>query len=170
MTMAFANYLAAFLKKRVAVYEYGQRNDFVRIYQSVYGDREPETKGSFVYEKVAYYMKGSVSVQALAGYPFDVIIIDFGSSASVPSEFLRCHHKMVLSSMQPWYCKKYEEFCDGLMDYRGSEVWLHVIGSDNKEIKRIRRTYGVMAIERPGINNAYVIDQNLIRFFQTLFL
>lgn len=169
MTVALANYLTGFLGKRVAVFECGNKFEFSKIYESIGGQKEQKEEGVFSYENVTYYMKGTTNIQKLLGKEFDMIIVDFGTSALVPSEFMRCKYKIVLSSMQPWFCGRYHEFCEKLENYQGSDVWLHIIGSDVKEVKRIRRKYKVVAVERPNINNAYVIDKGLINFFQSLF-
>lgn len=169
MTVALANYIAGFLGKRVAVFECGNKFEFAKIYESINGQKEQKIKGSFSYENVTYYMNGSTNIQKLLGEEFDMIIVDFGTGVSVPNEFMRCHHKIVISSMEPWYCGRYQEFCERLSEIQGSDIWLHIIGSDTKDIKRIKSTYGVVAVERPNINNAYVIDKGLINFFQSLF-
>ncbi len=170
LVLALANYLSGFLDKKVAVYEFNNKNDFSKIYDCIFPNNKHDKAGSFIYKKITYYMKGSTTIQRLLNDNFDIVIVDFGSGALVPDEFLRCHNKIVISSMEPWFCRRYEEFCERLCDYRGSDLWLHIIGSDTDDIKRIKRDYKVMAVERPNINNAYVIDKNLINFFQSLFL
>ena len=169
MTIAFANYLAGFLGKNVAVYEYGHKNDFARIYDSIYSDENQIIDKSFVYEKVTYFIKSGTNIKRLLNAPYDVVIVDFGSSTFVPDEFMICKHKIVLSSMEPWYYSRYEEFCRNLKNYDGSDMWLHIIGSDIKDVKQIKRTFGIMAVERPNISNSHVIDKNVIKFFQSLF-
>lgn len=169
MTITFANYLAGFLGKKVAVYEYGTKNDFAKIYDSIYGEELGTIGSCFVYESVTYYMKNGVALENLLNESYDIILVDFGSAVILPGEFLRCQHKIVISSMEPWYCGKYEEFCRHLVDYSGSDAWLHIIGSDSREVKRLKRVYRLMAVERPNISNAYVIDKDLINFFQSLF-
>ncbi len=169
MTIAFANYLAGFLGKTVAVYEYSHKNDFARIYDSIYSDGNQIIDKSFVYEKVTYFIKSGTTIKKLLSAPHDVVIVDFGSSTFVPDEFMICMHKIVLSSMEPWYCGKYEEFCKNLKNYEGSNMWLHIIGSDVKDVKQMKRKFGIMAVERPNIRNSYVIDKSVINFFQSLY-
>ena len=169
MAITFANYLAGFLGKKVAVYEYGHKNDFARIYDSIHSDENQMIGKSFTYEKVTYFIKSGTTIKKLLSAPYDVVIVDFGSSTFVPDEFMICRHKIVLSSMEPWYCGKYEEFCRNLKNYEDSDMWLHIIGSDVKDVRQIKRKFGIMAVERPNICNSYVVDKSVIKFFQSLF-
>lgn len=167
--MALANYMRGFLNKKTALYEYNSKADFAKIHESFYGENTEITEGRFMLKKVEYFLKGSTDIAKLSNGDFDIIVVDFGNSPTVIGEFSRCNHKIVVSSQEPWYCKKYEAFCEKLHEYHGSDVWLHILGTDSREVKRIKKAYGVTAIRRPYIENAYVIDKDLIQFFSYYF-
>ncbi len=169
LAVALANYMQGFLNKKTALYEFNSKNDFAKIYESAYGEYSKIDEGKFQFMKVEYFMKDSTDMWKLCNDIYDVIIVDFGNNWSAINELAKCHHKIILSSLEPWYCKKYEAFCEILPEYQGSDVWLHVIGSDEREIKRIKRAYKVTATKRPYIENPYIIDKNLLHFFSYLF-
>lgn len=161
MAVALANYMQGFLNRKTALYEYNSSADFVKICDS------PEE--SFAYKNVDYYMKRNTELIRLLNGKYDVVIIDCGSGMDSLGEFMRCDYKLVLSSLQAWYAKIYERFCQRLKDYAGSDVWLHILGCDDSLLKGVKRAYGITAIRRPCIDNAYLIDRTMIEFFQTLF-
>lgn len=172
LAVALANYMQGFINRKTALYEYNSKADFAKIYESAYGENHKVYEaldGVFSFKKVRYFLKGSTDMARLSDGDYDIVIIDFGSNPSVMSEFMRCHHKIIVSSLEAWYCRKYEEFCERLNEYHGSEVWLHVLAADDSEIKRIKRAYRITATKRPYIDNAYVIDKNLIQFFSYFF-
>ena len=169
LTIALANYLQGFLNKRTAVYEYNSSSDFVKIYECSYKASGMEGEGYFSLKNIDYYTKKSVPLINLSNGDYDMVLVDCGSSANALNEFMRCDYKIVMSSLQLWYCDRYEKFCECLLEYSGSDVWLHILGGDEAKIKHVKKDYGVTALKRPCIENAYIIDRAMIDFFQTLF-
>ncbi len=169
LAVSLANYMQGFLNKKTALYEYNQKADFIKIYECFYGDESEISEGKFTLKKVDYFLKGSTDIVKLSQENYDIVIVDFGYSFTAIGEFIRCHYKIVVGSQEPWYCRKYEEFCEKLSDYNESDLWVHILATDEHEIKRIRKAYRVKAIRRPYIDNAYVIDKSLIQFFSYFF-
>lgn len=163
MAVALANYMQGFLRRSTAIYEHNTSADFARICEDC-------SKDSFTYKNVDYYMRKHTEPASLPADKYDVIIVDCGSDVGGFEAFMRCDYKIVVSSLQLWYIDRYEEFCQHLPAYAGSDVWLHILGCDASELKRVKRAYGVTAMKRPNIDNAYLIDREIIQFFQTLFV
>lgn len=162
MAVSLAGYLSGLLREKTAIVEYGQKTTFAKMLNT-------EGQGHFTLKHIDYYTKKSESLSALEYKNYDTVVVDFGSSVSHMGDFIRCTHKIILGTLEPWNVDRYEEFCNHIAEYAGSDTWLHILHGDEGQIRRIMRAYKVCAIKRPYIENVHIVDRNLIHFFQTLF-
>lgn len=170
MSVSMANYVSAFLKKSVAVYEYNEKNHFAVMGDLFFGEQMTgEGRGAYTYKKTDYYCRNSTDIVRLEQDCYDTVIIDFGSRTASIGEFLRCRHKIVMSALEPWHYARYEKFCRDISEYAGSDACLHILHGDSSDITGASRRLGVCAVKRPVIDNPFVVNTELIKFFQTLF-
>ena len=170
MSVSMANYISAFLKKRVAIYECNEKNHFAVMGELFLGNKmTKEGDGVFSYKKADYYCRNSTDIVRLEQDSYEALIIDFGSRTSSMGEFLRCRHKIVMSSLEPWHYARYEKFCRDMSEYVGSDTCLHILHGDSADIGSTGRRFGVCAVKRPAIDNPFIVNTGLIQFFQTLF-
>lgn len=162
MAVSLAGYLSGFLKQKTAVVECGQKSSFILMHNT-------EDVGHFSLKHIDYYCKGSLDMMSLGQLGYDMVVVDFGSGLSRIGDYMRCTHKIVVGTLEPWNVDRYENFCQELREYNGSDLWLHILHGDIAELRRIRRAFGVCALKRPDIENVHIIDRSLIQFFQTLF-
>jgi len=162
LAVTLANYISAFLRRKTAIAEYSAKSDFSKL-------QADKDNGSFTIRNVDYYSKNSTDMCTLEHKGYDVVVVDFGCNRACMGDFMRCTHKIILSGLELWNIDRYEQFCESLSEYAGSDTWLHILHGDKAEIKRLMRAYGIYGIKRPDIDNAYVIGNELVQFFQTLF-
>lgn len=170
MVVAMANYMSAFLKKKTAVLECNDTRDFLKMREALgmTGNRYQDQDG-YCFKKTDFYPRGSGDLGGLSGSGYDVIIADFGKDISGIDEFARCHHKIVMGSLEPWHQERYEAFCRKMQEYRESDTWLHILHGDNGNVNVSRKRSGIYTMKRPVIDNPFIIGSGLIEFFHTLF-
>jgi len=170
MSVSIANYLVAFLKKRVAVCECNGSRDFIKAKDKLVGmDWYGDNTLSFSYGGCDYYPKDAVNEMDINAENYHIVIKDFGTDGVIKDDFLRCDHKMIVSSLYPWMSKKLETFYDKADSYAGSDTWLYVLAGSHEQIKAERKKHSIYAVVRPYIENPLVIDSSLVDFFEALF-
>ena len=162
MSISLAGYLSGFLKKRVAVLECGKGNAFGNM-------EHTERKSYFSVKGIDYYARDTISLSALEYTDYDIVVVDFGSSLSHIGDYLRCTHKIVMGTLEPWNMDRYEEFCQHIGEYAGSDLWLHILHGDERQLHHVMKTHRLSVVKRPFIDNVHRIDRNLLSFFQALF-
>ena len=162
LAISLAGYLAAFLKNKTAVVECGQKSDLAMI-------QSPYVEGHFLLKGIGYYPKATLDMRYVEQLDYDIAVIDYGHGLGKISDFMKCTHKIIIGSLEPWNEDRYHNFCEHLGDYPGSDTWLHIIHGDISKLRHISRAYGVCTLKRPYIENVHIVDKSLIQFFQTLF-
>ena len=170
MSVAMANYMSAFLRKSTALSEYNDSRDFLKM-REMCGDNRDYSQNStkFSYKKNDFYPCGSTDIISLGNGGYDVVIIDFGADLSAMEEFSRCHHRIIMSSLEPWRYGCYEKFCERIKAYGGSDSWLHILHGAVADINGVSHRFGTYSVKRPVIDNPFIINATLIEFFETLF-
>ena len=170
MSVAMANYISAFQKKRVAIYEYNEKNHFSVMCEQLLGSAIiSEDEGVFSYKKIDYYCKNSTDNVRLQQEGYDAVIVDFGSRISSIGEFLRCRHRIIMGSLEPWHYPIYKRFCYDMSDFAGSDLCLHILHGDIADITVVSKSLKICGVKRPEIDNPFIVNTDLIKFFQILF-
>lgn len=170
MAVAMANYMSAFLKKKTAVVECNDTKDFLKMRDALgIKDNGYHEQDGYSFKKNDFYPKGTSDIMSLSGNGYDVIIVDFGKEISGINEFARCHHKIVMGSLEPWHQESYDTFCGKMQEYGGSDTWLHILHGDSGSVNISGKRSGIYTMKRPVIDNPFIIGSGLIEFFQTLF-
>lgn len=163
MAVAIANYLSGIIRKDVSVYEHNCNRTFVKMNEYFNGVEVAKYKGC------TYYSKGAVKLSALYNEENNIVVIDFGTDKLNINEFNRCDYRIVMGSLEPWNLKVYSDFDNISKDFGGSNKWLMIFNGDIKTIKRFQKEIGMHIKKRPFIDNPFIIDIDLVEFFETLF-
>ena len=163
MSVAVANYLAGITRKKVAVYEYNGKGTLMKMNES-FGDEKVVSKNG-----CTYFPKGTTSLASLYNSEFPIIVVDFGTDKRSINEFVRCTHKVVVGSLEPWNQKAYNEFKSMIDEVGGSNTWLWIINGDEKNVNRHKKDTCMHIVKRPCIDNPFIIDTRLVEFFEALF-
>lgn len=170
MAVAMAGYMSAFLKKKTAVLECNDTRDFLKMRDALgITENRYQERDVYSFKKNDFYPKGTSDIMSLSGNGYDVIIVDFGKEVSCIDEFARCHHRIVMDSLEPWHQERYEAFCNKMQEWSGSDTWLHILHGDSGSVNVSGKRSGIYTMKRPVIDNPFIIGSGLIEFFQTLF-
>lgn len=163
MAVAMANYLAGMTKKKVAVYEQNSKRTFSKMCE-YFGDG-----ATMIRHGCTYYSKGSVSLSSLYNEGDNIVVVDYGTEKTNINEFMRCAYRVVMGSLEPWNIEMYEGFCKMIDEIRGSDTWIWIVNGDKKTIKKHNKNMGVNILKRPFIDNPFIINNDLVEFFEALF-
>lgn len=164
LSLALANYAAKYLKRNVALLEFGERGTFASLLGQA--DEEVHQDGITYFPDVTPRKLGQI-----CNMDFDCMVLDLGrDSADARDELMRCKCKLVVGSLSPWRKSEYYGFIERMRANVGSlERFVFLTSFEDKiEIKHCRRTFGVRVQHIPYIANPLYVKEKEVPFLHSL--
>ncbi len=167
-TIMLSNYLAGYLRKRTAVLEFNDSNDFEKLERVCTGG----ISGGNPFKVLeADYFKAADDADLLdamnAGY--EEIVIDFGDCMSADlTNYARCDRQFLIGSFSEWQQERFRE--SGMFKIPAdnkSRKYLAVFGSEETG-KEFSRRYRIDAQRIPFSADAFAVTRECAEFFGEL--
>lgn len=162
------NYLAGFQRRKAVLLEFNRSGAFEMLEKVCTGKTQPNKEFRIL---DADYCKdaGRKELAEMLGRNYEDILIDFGNAEEADwAEFLRCDKRFLIGSFSEWQQEHFRE-----LELRKRTVekksWksLAVFGSEETR-KEFRRRYRIHAGRIPFSADAFVITEEVRRFFAAL--
>lgn len=163
-----ANYLAGVLRKRVAVLEWNNHDDFERMEQ--FCMKKTDNQKPFELLEVHYYKSaGEEELVRCMELNYDKIIIDFGTSVGIGRmEYLRCDKKAVLMALSEWQIDACLEFALWVDDkQRKNWGYFTVFGSEESR-REIVKKLKIPLKRIPYSEDAFAVTGELMAYFKKI--
>lgn len=162
------NYLAGFQRKKAVLLEFNRSGTF-EILERVCTGRTRQDRKFRILDADYCKNAGQKELAGMLEQNYEEILIDFGSVDEAGwTEFLRCGNKFLIGSFSEWQQERFREF---ELQKRAVEKksWksLAVFGSEETR-KEFRRRYRIDAGRIPFSADAFVVTEDVRKFFETL--
>lgn len=110
-------------------------------------------------------------IPTILNYGYDYLFLDAGTlDEDAFDEFLRCDRKLILGSLAPWKCWKYESFFQKFENTINlGEGFDYLVRTGTKEeIFRFSKAHHIKMQVVPFIKNPFSIEKELFPFLGTL--
>lgn len=163
-TVLTAGYISGVLRKRCAVLEWNDHEDFENMAKSC---RCRQKGAPWRILEADYYGKAGIETLFLckkSGY--EAILVDYGAAceASV-KEFLRCDRMFVLGSLSEWQMEEFLKLEERMRKTEYDYKIMSVFGSDEAR-KAMEKKFKTQIFPIPFSPDAFVIEGKLLLFYQ----